>query len=349
MDPNTAPCSPGTSEDDPLKSKVHAISNAIEDHENHSSEVFSPNVPIIPAEEPSEDMLYEALEGPTDNQTSEPQQTGTPSKPSQGKAKTPKSFFKKLLSWGSSTKYPPNTPVQESTADVTADRIIGGSADMVVTQSTAYLVSPPRDKVDSLQAHPEVNRQLQWPESEVSKAVCDQKDPEVTLSMPSPPDVQVTTTDHEYVIPIEQRRGSGIGLSLAASMSNAEALLKGTQGRTSDELTMSRLYSSECDHLPVYSQAEMDSALEKLRYELKEQYETRMMPEQESLPEKNDSQPQINEPSSDESERMALLQAQLEEQKMQSNALYHQIKVIQAIDYKANMFILLTDIYLFLH
>lgn len=125
-----------------------------------------------------------------------------------------------------------------------------------------------------------------------------------------------------------QRRDSGIGLSLQSSMSHAEALLMGRVRRTSGELAMN--YGDDSKHLPIYSQAEMDSALEQLRHELQQGALADGQTHQQA--------PEIEAVGftgelDNMSDKIQELQAQLDMEKLQSAALYHQIKVYFLIIY----------------
>lgn len=357
--------------------------------------ILTTSTPAADDDDEADSKFFDAVEMPPDLC-----RDAAPRSPCRGPTKTPSktpSFFKKLLSWGSSSKYPPNNPVEKSVADVTADRITGQCPDENALPD--YLVSPPRDTVAS-EAKDEdvvcqVNRELLWqdeeeavveatnpvettatmdsaeespeepvpdvsrkpaveivPEKEnaecalepveiISAAVTEK--PEETLfsvsGEPCPDDdmekegetIELALDDSEEMpspavcrevqAPKENRRGSGIGLSLASSMSHAETLLLSSTSRLSGELAMLQRYGTESEHTPIYSQAEMDSALENLRFELSKNEK----PGQSEAAEAVSPVAVVQESST--AEMLQALQSELDMQKMQSAALYHQIKV----------------------
>lgn len=155
-----------------------------------SSSIISPGPAlgqIITAEDIDEDqdgVYFEAREGPTEeaidlaNIENRPDQASVSKTPSKPVSKTPKSFLKKLLSWGSSTKYPPGLPIEKAPADTTADRMVGES-EAVLTSGPDYLMSPPRDAARSNETEvsvaPKVNRTLLWQDDEPVDVLKDDK------------------------------------------------------------------------------------------------------------------------------------------------------------------------------
>ena len=314
--------------------------------------------------------FFDAVEIPPDL-CRKPAQRSPVRDPCKTPSKTP-SFFKKILSWGSSNKYPPNTPVERSVVDVTADRITGRCVGENARPD--YLLSPPRDAVvcegggaaEEEEIVSQVNRELLWQEetpveaaddvavqgedgaaitdtqeaapeavaeaardavvdfplkpTEVEPAVEEKVIEAVELALEDPEESPAPVAGSEARPSRENRRGSGVGLSLATSMSHAESLLLGSKTRLSGELALLQRYGTESEHTPIYSQAEMDSALENLRFELsKNQPVAAPQVPAEDAPSFEEQQPS--------KELLQVLQTELEMQKMQSTALYHQIKV----------------------
>lgn len=149
----------------------------------YNSPIFEVNNLLInPTNEDDDDMFYEAREGPICKSEEEiDSRICTTHQADKSVHKSPKSFLKKLLSWGSSTKFPPNTPVQRTASDIMADRIVGEGERNIQERFSSegfapdYLISPPRDiaAVSEEDANgysgSSVNRVLSWQDNENSK------------------------------------------------------------------------------------------------------------------------------------------------------------------------------------
>lgn len=133
----------------------------------------------------------------------------------------------------------------------------------------------------------------------------------------------------------DRRRSSGVGTLLQSSMTQAAALLQRSQCSVSEELAM--VYEMEDnEHVPVYSKAELESTIEKIRRdfenEYKEKLEIELRKNQDVLLRIECVEPQAHRSLDCETEksssRLVQLERDLEMQRMQTSALLHQIKVM---------------------